>query len=114
MAEVPFVTPAESGQVEQLAGVYRRTMATTDRLMLCEFFLQRGAVIPEHSHEHDQVSYVVYGRLEVTIGNSVQVLEQGDSYGVSGGILHHARALIDTLAVDTFTPPRSEYPIEAP
>ncbi len=113
MADGYFVTPNESGQVEMLAGVHRRTMATTDEAMLCEFFIQRDAVVPEHSHMNDQVGYVVYGRLEVTVGDVVRVCNPGDSYAIPGGLRHQARALIDTLCVDAFSPPRNDYRTEA-
>lgn len=113
MADGYFVTPKDSNQVEMLAGVHRRTMATTDEAMLCEFFLERDATVPDHSHVNDQVGYVIYGRLEMTIGGIVQVMQPGDSYAVPGGVRHSARALQDTLAIDVFSPPRNDYRTEA-
>lgn len=113
MADGYFITPQDSGQIEMLAGVHRRTMATTDEVMLCEFFIERDAVVPQHSHMNDQVGYVIYGRLEITIGGITQVMEPGDSYAVPGGVVHTARALIDTLVIDAFSPPRNDYRTEA-
>lgn len=113
MADGYFITPRDAPQVQMLDGIYRRTMATTDEVMLCEFFIERGAVIPEHSHVNDQVGYVIYGGLEMTIGGLVQVLQPGDSYAVPGGVVHSARALQDTLAIDSFSPPRNDYRTEA-
>ncbi|MFO7321436.1 MAG: cupin domain-containing protein [Chloroflexota bacterium] len=113
MADGYFVTPRDSEQVEMLTGVHRRTMSTTDEVMLCEFFLERDAVVPEHSHKNDQVGYVIYGRVEITIGGVTQVLHPGDSYAIPGGVLHSARAIIDTLVIDAFSPPRNDYRTEA-
>jgi quercetin dioxygenase-like cupin family protein len=88
-------------------------MGTTDEAMLCEFFIERDAAIPEHSHHNDQVGYVVFGKLEITIGGETRVCIRGDSYAVPGGVLHSARALQDTLSIDIFSPPRRDYKTEA-
>lgn len=108
-----FVTPGDVGQVEMAAGLRRRTMATTDEAMLCEFLIARGTEIETHSHGNDQVGYLVFGRLEITIGADTQVLQPGDSYAVPGGVEHSARALVDCLAIDVFSPPRRDYRSEA-
>ena len=113
MADGYFITPRDTEQIEMKEGVYRRTMATTDEAMLCEFFLERGASVPPHNHMNDQVGYVVYGKLEMMIGDIVRVLYPGDSYAIPGGVTHSARALVDTLAIDTFSPPRNDYRTEA-
>lgn len=114
MADGYFITPQHASQVEMLdGGVHRRTMGTTDEAMLCEFFIERGTVIPPHSHMNDQVGYIVYGKIEMTIGDQVQVLVRGDSYAIPGGVVHSARALIDTLEIDVFSPPRDDYRTEA-
>jgi quercetin dioxygenase-like cupin family protein len=113
MADGYFITPKDSNQIEMLTGVHRRTMATTDEAMLCEFYLERDSVVPDHSHFNDQVGYVIYGRMEMTVGGVVQVLHPGDSYAIPGGVRHSARALQDTLVIDAFSPPRNDYRTEA-
>lgn len=113
MADGYFVGSHDIEQIEMLPGVHRRTMATTDEVMLCEFFLQRSAVVPPHNHMNDQVGYVVMGRIEVTIGTNVQICLTGDSYAVPGGIMHSVRALVDSVVVDAFSPPRQDYRTEA-
>ncbi len=108
-----LITPRDSGQVEMLPDVFRRTMATTDEAMLCEFFLKREARVPAHSHLNDQVGYVVYGRMELVIGGEVFVCQPGDSYAIPGGVVHSARAIVDSLVIDAFSPPRDDYRTEA-
>lgn len=113
MADGYFVIPKEASQVEMLPGVHRRTMATTDEVMLCEFFLEKDSLVPPHNHMNDQVGYVISGLLEMTIGDIVRVCHPGDSYAVPGGVTHSARALKDTLIIDAFSPPRTDYRTEA-
>jgi quercetin dioxygenase-like cupin family protein len=113
MADGYFITPQDVGQIEMLPGIHRRTMGTTDEAMLCEFLLMRGSVVPPHSHKNDQVGYVVYGQIAFTVNEVTRVLNPGDSYAVPGGITHSAVAVIDTLVIDCFSPPRDDYRTEA-
>lgn len=113
MPEVYFVTPTHASQVEMLPGVHRRTMSTTDEAMLCEFFLERDTEIPEHQHMNDQVGYVVFGKVEMKIGDEVRVCVSGDSYAIPGGVNHSGRTLEDTLTIEVFSPPRTDYRTEA-
>src|SRR5687768_10351960 len=113
MADGYFILPRDAGQIEMLPGIHRRTMATTDEAMLCEFYLQRESLVPPHSHMNDQVGYVVYGRVEMTIGAEVHTCHPGESYAIPGGIIHSARALVDSLVIDVFSPPRDDYRTEA-
>ena len=113
MCDGYFITAADAPQVEMLEGVHRRTMATTDEAMLCEFFLETRAVVPPHSHTNDQVGYVVSGAIEVTIGGEKRGLKAGESYAVPGGIQHSVVALEDSLVIDVFSPPRNDYRTEA-
>lgn len=113
MADGYFITPKDAHQVEMLTGVHRRTMAITDEEMLCEFFLERDSLVPEHSHMNDQVGYVIYGKVELTVGGQAHICQPGDSYAIPGGVAHSARALVDSLVIDVFSPPRNDYRTEA-
>ena len=113
MSDGYFITSHVAPQVEMAEGINRRTMAVTDEAMVCEFFLERGSRVIEHSHMNDQVGYVVFGRLEMTVGGQTRVLLPGDSYAIPGGVMHSAHALVDTLAIDVFSPPRNDYRTEA-
>jgi quercetin dioxygenase-like cupin family protein len=113
MADGYFITSQVVPQVTMSEGINRRTMAVTDEAMLCEFFLERGSVVKEHHHMNDQVGYIVFGRLEMTIGGQTRILYPGDSYAIPGGVLHSTVAVIDTLAIDVFSPPRNDYRTEA-
>jgi len=108
-----FLKQAEVPLVKMFEGVHRRTLGTTDEAMLCEFELEQGATIPEHSHMNDQVGYVISGKLALTIGGETQHLRAGDSYAIPGGILHSGVALEDTVIIDAFSPPRNDYRTEA-
>jgi len=109
MANIPFVPSKETEQVEMLPGIHRRTMAFTERTMLCQFFLERDSAIPPHSHPNDQVGYVVFGKVELTIGEETRICGPSDSYAIPGGVVHSARPKKDTLLIESFAPARDDY-----
>jgi quercetin dioxygenase-like cupin family protein len=113
MADGYFVSTSDVEQLEMLPGVHRRTIATTDEAMLCQFFLEKDSTVPTHHHMNDQVGYVISGKVEMTIGGEARALTQGDSYAIPGGIPHSARALEDSWVIDAFSPPREDYRTEA-
>ncbi len=95
--------------VEMLAGIVRRTLAVTERLMLCEFTLSAGSEVPVHTHPHDQVGYIVSGEVVMIVDGQEMRCGPGDAYAIPGGVPHGARALQDSVLVDVFHPPREEY-----
>jgi len=77
--------------------------------LLTEFRLEQGAILPRHSHPHEQTGYLVAGRLELTIGDVTCLAEPGDSWCIPGGTPHHAHALADCVAIEVFSPVREDY-----
>ena len=57
--------------VEMLPGVVRRTLTEGERMMLIEVTLQQGAVVPLHTHPHEQIGYLASGRLLWELATSV-------------------------------------------
>lgn len=109
MTSAHFLHAQDLSSVEMLKGVHRRTMAITDGMMLCEILLESDAIVPLHQHIHEQVGYVVYGTIEMTIAGETRVLGQGDSYAIPSNVPHSARAIAETVVIDVFNPPRDEY-----
>jgi quercetin dioxygenase-like cupin family protein len=72
--------------------------------------LEPGALVPNHSHPHEQAGLVLEGELEFEIGGERRTLKAGDVYTIPGDVKHSARALAQKARVlDVFTPTREEY-----
>lgn len=104
-----FIINDDVSPVTMLTGVVRRTMATGEAMMLCEVTLDAGAIVPMHQHIHEQVGYVVRGRVSFEIDGETLILGAGDSYAIGSNIPHEARAIEDSIVIDVFSPPREEY-----
>ena len=95
--------------VEMLPGVVRRTLTEGERMMLIEVTLAQGAVVPPHTHPHEQIGYLASGRLLFTVGDERRELSAGDSWLVPSNVSHQVTALEPSVAIDIFSPPREEY-----
>ena len=100
---------SDATPVEMMPGVVRRTLSTSEGMMLIEVVLEKGAIVPLHSHPHEQVGYLVSGRFLFELGDEQRELGPGDSWLVPPNVLHQVTALEPSLAIDVFSPPREEY-----
>jgi quercetin dioxygenase-like cupin family protein len=106
---MPLIDYDSVPPVEMLPGVVRRTMTAGDRMMLVEVQLADRAVVPVHTHPHEQTGYLVSGRLRFQVAGETRDLSPGDCWMVPGGVPHEVTALEPCVAIDIFSPPREEY-----
>lgn len=105
-----FILPRERAiPVELWPGVMRRTLVWADNAMVCEVEMARGYVVPPHHHVHEQVGYVVKGRMEFTLDGKTGILGPGAGYAIPSNAVHSFVVLEDSIAVDVFSPVREEY-----
>jgi quercetin dioxygenase-like cupin family protein len=105
---MPFATPATLPARNVFSGITGRYVHL-DRLTCGEVELAAGAVVPSHQHPHEQVTYVISGRLEFTVGTETRVMEPGTCALIPGGTLHAGRALTACRVLDFFSPAREDY-----
>ncbi len=95
--------------VEMAPGVLRRALNSGERTTLAEITFAVGAVVPLHSHEHEQIGYLAQGRVVFELGEETRELHPGDSWLVPSNVPHKVTALEASVAVDVFSPVRTEY-----
>jgi quercetin dioxygenase-like cupin family protein len=97
---------------EPLKGTISRRLITGERTMIAQIFLQKGDDVPRHSHENEQVTYVLTGALQFWLGANDErelVVRAGEVLVIPSHLPHRALALEDTLDVDVFCPPRQDW-----
>jgi len=97
---------------ESVTDVISRRIINGDRMMLTHVYLQKGAIVPQHSHENEQFTYILEGALRFWLGedgSDVRDVRAGEVLHIPSNILHKAEALEDTLDVDVFSPPRQDW-----
>ena len=104
-----FVKLATLPAKEIFGGTIRGHYAHLDRMTIGEVVLQPDTVVPLHEHPHEQVTYVLEGRFEFTVGERTTVLEPGLAVLIPGGVRHGGRTLTACRVLDVFSPVREDY-----
>lgn len=97
---------------EPLSETLSRKLITGDKVMLAHVYLKKGTIVPRHSHENEQVTYILEGALRFWIGEDEQEIidvRAGEVLHIPSFVQHKAEALEDTLDVDIFSPPRQDW-----
>ena len=97
---------------ESLSPLIGRRLISAERMMLAHVYLEKGAVVPWHSHDNEQLTYILEGTLRFWLGD-----DQGEVVDVAAGevlhipsqLPHKAEALEKVLDVDIFCPPRADW-----
>lgn len=89
-----------------------RRLISGERTMLAQVYLEKGCVVPRHSHENEQLSWIVEGVLRFWLGedeSTVVDVAAGEVLHIPSNLPHKAEALEATLDVDIFSPPRQDW-----
>jgi quercetin dioxygenase-like cupin family protein len=78
-------------------------------MMIAHVYLAKGAIVPEHSHHNEQITYILEGTLRFTLPDGTIDVSAGEVLTIPAHVPHMAEALEDTLDVDVFHPPRQDW-----
>jgi len=90
-------------------GASRKVLARGGGLMLVEVLFDAGSVVDAHAHPHEQVSYVVSGKIVLSMDGRDLTLGTGDSFYAGPNVLHGVRFLENSVVIDAFTPQREDF-----
>lgn len=97
---------------ERVTNRIDRRIVCGDGTMVAHVYLQKGAIVPGHSHHNEQLTYVLKGKLRFWVGDDLaQVVDvgEGEILHLPSNVPHKAEALEETLDVDIFNPPRQDW-----
>jgi len=86
-----------------------RKIVTGEKAMVAQVFIAKGGVVPEHSHESEQITYILEGALEFELEGRRVVVSAGQVLRIPSHVPHRAVALEDTLDLDIFSPIREDW-----
>lgn len=98
-----------AGYKEAVEKIRMKTLVYGDKTLMSEFLLEKGALLPRHSHPHEQTGYLVSGCMDLTIDDVTHRVEPGDSWSIAGGVEHQGFAHEDCVAIEVFSPVREDY-----
>ncbi|MDJ1494125.1 cupin domain-containing protein [Cytophagaceae bacterium DM2B3-1] len=81
----------------------------TDQITIAYVRIEEGKHLPPHSHPQEQITTVISGELEMTVGDKTQVLKEGQVGVIPSNVVHSGKALTPCYVIDVFNPVREDF-----
>jgi len=95
--------------LEDLNPLLQRQFVVGQEIMLARVLLKKGCVVPEHSHHNEQLTYILDGALKFWIDGKEIIVHGGEVLCIPAHMPHKAEAIVDTVDLDVFNPPRADW-----
>jgi quercetin dioxygenase-like cupin family protein len=95
--------------LEKITEMVSQKIVAGERQMLAQIYLKKGALVPRHAHESEQMTYILQGALRVHVAGEEIIVREGEVLHIPSGIPHQAEALEDTFELDVFSPLRADW-----
>jgi len=99
----------ETMPIEHLNPLIERQFVAGEGSMLARLLLRKGCIVPLHSHENEQITYILEGALKFLLQDKEIVVRAGEVLVIPPHVPHSAEALEDTVDLDVFCPPRADW-----
>ncbi len=96
---------------EAVTDTFSRKMVVGEKEMLCWLKLKPGCLVPMHSHENEQISHVIKGRLRFFIDDESVEIGPGETLLIPPNVPHAVEVVGDETAIDydIFSPIREDW-----
>ncbi len=74
-----FNKSSKNGYSTPLDGIQQKTLAHGEKTLMAEFRLQKGSLMPQHSHSPGQTGYLVSGQVRFSVGTEEILCNPGDN-----------------------------------
>lgn len=95
--------------LEKVTEMVSRKFVSGDRETLAQVYLKRGAIVPLHAHEHEQMTYVLQGTLKLSVDGEEVTVREGEVLHIPSRASHQVEAMADTFVLDVFSPVRRDW-----
>ena len=95
--------------LEKITEMVSQKIICGEREMMAQIYLKRGALVPMHTHESEQMTYVLQGSLRFLVDGEELIVREGEVLHIPSDVPHQAEALEDTFELDVFSPVRSDW-----
>jgi quercetin dioxygenase-like cupin family protein len=95
--------------LEKVTEMVSRKFVSGEQETVAQIYLKRGAVVPQHAHQSDQMTYVLQGALKLLVAGDEVTLRDGELLHIRPGVMHQVEALDDTFVLGVFSPVRRDW-----
>ena len=101
--------PWSSIELEALNPLLQRQFVVGQDIMVARVLMKKGCIVPLHSHYNEQFTYILEGALKFWIDGKEIVVNAGEVLTIPPNMPHKAEAMMDTVDLDVFNPPRADW-----
>jgi quercetin dioxygenase-like cupin family protein len=94
--------------IEIKPGIRRKVFPPGEQMLSILIDFKEGAFGEEHAHPHEQLGFVVSGKLEMVIDGALHNIAAGQQIHIQGNARHSIKALEDSVVLEIFTPVRED------
>lgn len=94
---------------EKVTDQITRRVLAGDKEMIVWWSMKAGAHAAAHAHPHEQIFWMISGRMEFRLGDEKRTCGPGDLAVIPGGVEHEAWFPEDSEVIDIFAPPREDF-----
>jgi unsaturated pyranuronate lyase len=94
---------------ERVTDKISRRQVAGEQGMIVWWSMKAGAHAAAHKHPHEQIFWMLKGKMEFRLGNERRICGPGDVAVIPGGVEHEAWFHEDTEVIDVFAPPREDF-----
>lgn len=109
MAEIVNWESVREEAMESQGGTVLRRFIHGPQSTVARVSFETGASVPVHSHPNEQWAQVVEGRMEFVVNGQTVLVEAGQMLHLPPDVPHGAKALVPSVVLDMFAPPRSDW-----
>jgi unsaturated pyranuronate lyase len=98
--------------VEQVTPDMQRKLVYGEKIMIARMKFKDGFLVPLHSHENEQITSVLAGKIRFWLGENKEQeleLEAGDVLVIPANLPHEALMIGEVEEMDTWAPPRQDW-----
>ena len=95
--------------LEKVTEMVSRKFVSGEQETMAQIYLKRGAIVPLHAHDSEQMTYVLQGALKFFVGGEEVTLREGEVLHITPGVAHYVEALDDTFVLGVFSPVRRDW-----
>ena len=95
--------------LDKVTEMLSRKIVSGEREMLVQIYVKRGCLVPMHTHDSEQMTYVLQGALKFVVAGEEITVREGEVLHIPSGTAHQSEALEDTFELDVFSPIRRDW-----
>ena len=107
--DIPVFRSFEAIATKEIAPGFFSKLIHTSNNTLNFIEVKAGCTVPDHSHMHEQCSFVIEGQFQLTVAGVAKVLDKGVFAVIPSNVRHSGLAITDCKLLDVFSPAREDY-----